>query len=221
MASFAMTSARRPLLSLLLLPLLLAGCGQSAPPAAVAASPFLTSTSLQDLMVSVVDPAADALWDSVSTEATKAGIVEHQPSSDADWQALRRQAVTLVEASNLLVVEGRPVVAAGKKVEDAHVAGVLTAAETQQAIAADRPRFIKLAHGLHDAAKLALEAVDGRDAGKVLAAGSAIQVACENCHVVYWYPNARKPPVESAAAPATTPAATAPVTAPASAATAR
>ena len=40
----------------------------------------------------------------------------------------------------------------------------------------------------------ALKAIDARDAEGLLAAGAGIQIACENCHARYWYPNAPPPP---------------------------
>jgi hypothetical protein len=46
------------------------------------------------------------------TTTTRDGSVEKQPRSDEDWQALRRHAVVLLEATNLLVIPGRRVLAA-------------------------------------------------------------------------------------------------------------
>jgi hypothetical protein len=82
-------------------------------------------------MASVVDPAADALWEAVSTETTAQGEVEHQPRTDAEWLAVRHHAVTLAEAANLLLIEGRVV---ANKLEDAHVPGILTAPEVQKSM---------------------------------------------------------------------------------------
>lgn len=155
--------------------------------------PFRPSSSIQDIMVAIVDPAADALWEAVSTESTLAGTVEHQPRTEQEWASVRQHAVTLVEASNLLLIEGRAVTHGANKVEDAHVPGILLGPEIQRAIDASRPRFAERAHQLHDAASLALAAIDARDAGRLLAAGAAIDQACERCHMSYWYPNAEQP----------------------------
>ena len=180
------------LLSSLVLLAGLTGCQQSAPPPS-AGPAFKPVASLQDLMVAVIDPAADALWDSVGSETTKAGVVERQPRSDDDWQALRKQAVTLVESANLLRVPQRPVTLAGAKVEDAHVAGVLSAEAIQLAIDRDRPAFeVQVANFQTVAGKL-LKAVDDKSVPGLLEAGGHLQEACESCHARYWYPHARRP----------------------------
>ena len=44
--------------------------------------------SIQELMDAVIDPSADALWDSVSITTTKKGTVFHQPHTDEEWQEL-------------------------------------------------------------------------------------------------------------------------------------
>jgi hypothetical protein len=184
--------------------LALAGCGPrgqavAAPtptltPLAAPASPFKVSLSLHDVMTAVVDPAADALWASVASVTTKAGTEEHRPRSEDDWNALRLHAVRLAESANLLVIDGRPVVLPGRTLDDAGVPGVLDAAGVQQAIAANRPGFITAAQALHAAAAQALSAIDARNVEGLSSAGSSIDQACERCHLVYWYPNARRPP---------------------------
>lgn len=180
----------------------LAGCAPAPSAAPPAPSPFKPSASFQDIMASVVDPAADGLWDAVSTVTTRAGDEEHLPHGDEEWAALRQHAIRLVEAGNLLLIEGRPIVAPGRKVEDAHIPGVNTAEDIRQAIAADRPRFTAAVDRLHAAGVAALEAVDAQDAKRLLAAGDAIDKACEGCHAVYWYPNVQKPPAVAVAATA-------------------
>ena len=57
----------------------------------------------------MVDPAADGVWDAVVTVGTVDGIKTTQPETDDDWRALRRHAITLVEATNLLLIDGRRV----------------------------------------------------------------------------------------------------------------
>ncbi|WP_343732017.1 hypothetical protein [Duganella sp.] len=177
--------------------LLLAACSQPAP------SEFRPDASIQELMASVVDPAADALWEAVSSETTAQGVVEHQPRTDAEWLAVRHHAVTLAEAANLLLIEGRKV-SHTNQLEDAHVAGILTAAEVQKKIDADRQLFAERAHDLQLAAREALAAIDARHPQRLLVAGEKIDAACERCHITYWYPNAEQPkwpaPLKQAAA---------------------
>lgn len=178
--------------------LLLAACAPSEQP-----TQFHPDASIQEVMASVVDPAADALWEAVSSETTADGVVEHQPRTDAEWLAVRHHAVTLAEAANLLLIEGRKVSHSGK-LEDAHVPGILTAPEVQQKIDADRALFAERAHDLQLAAREALAAIDAKHPQRLLVAGEKIDAACERCHVTYWYPNAEQPrwpaPLKQAAA---------------------
>ena len=155
--------------------------------------PFQAKASIQDLMVSIVDPSADALWESVSTETSAAGTVEKQPRTEEEWQAVRRLAIRLQEAGNLLMIEGRPVTHGGQKTEDAHVEGVSSAPQIKLAIDGNRPAFNASARLLHDAAAEAVLAIDRKDPARLLLAGARLDQAGEHCHSVYWYPNAKLP----------------------------
>jgi len=171
---------------------LLAGCSRPGlrPPPAPALQPTAT---IQELMQTIVDPSADAVWESVSSETGPNGIEEHQPRTDAEWQSVRGHAVRLTEGANLLLVEGRAVSHADAALEDAHVPGVLDARGVRQAIDADRGAFRTHALALHAAGQEALAAIDARDARRLLSAGERIDAACEACHLRYWYPNAEQP----------------------------
>jgi hypothetical protein len=176
--------------ALLTLPLslMLSACKPHNEAPIAAPSPFILSASIQDIMHGVVDPSADYLWDSVGTEVTKQGETKHQPATDAEWDAVRNRAITLSEATNLLVMEGRRVVAEGKEVEDAHVDGIQKASEIQAAIGKDRASWIAFAHALQNAGQEAVAAADARDADKLLQAGETLDAVCEACHLKYWYP---------------------------------
>jgi cytochrome c556 len=52
----------------------------------------------------------------------------------------------------------------------------------------DRQTFINNAHALQDASLAALAAINKRNPQALLDAGEAIDTACENCHLKYWYP---------------------------------
>jgi hypothetical protein len=166
-------------------------CTRTPPPPAE--SPFVTAASIQEIMAGIVDPSADALWESVSTETTAKGTVERQPRTDAEWAAVRQHALHLIEAGNLLAIEGRAVTHSNKPTEDSHVAGVAAPAEIGKAIAHDRPAFLAHARALQDAAAEALLAVDTRNPAKLMLAGGKLDQACERCHVAYWYPGAKGP----------------------------
>jgi len=150
--------------------------------------------SIQDIMQTLVDPSADALWASVASTTTSSGTETRQPRTEEDWKAVRRYAIALAEAPNLLVAPGRRVASTGGKLEDAQVKGILPPEEIGQRIAADRPAFAERARALQLAAKEALAAADARDVARLFEAGGALDKACESCHVKYWYPNDTRPP---------------------------
>ena len=165
------------------LPILLVACGGSR-----GADQVLRPTAtIKDIMDSLVDPSADALWESVATIVTAAGTDERKPRTDEEWTTVRRHAVRLVEATNLLLMEGRRVAAATDKSQNPNIE--LEPGQIETLIAQDRTAWINFAHALHDAAMPALKAIDAKNAAGLLDAGEGIDTACENCHLKYWYPN--------------------------------
>jgi len=152
-------------------------------------SPFITTASIQDIMLAIVDPSADYLWESVSTVSTLDGVVENRPQTDEDWLELRYKAIALLEATNLLAIKGRHVVEEGKKLQDEGLEGNLTSAQIQQLIDDDHKTFEAFAHGLHGASVEVLKAIDNKDVDAFLQAGGDLDTACEACHTKYWYPN--------------------------------
>lgn len=182
--------------------LALAACSQSAsPPAARAVSdavkgansagesPFEITATIRELMDSTVDPAADALWDSVAVTSTGKGVEETQPKTAEDWAALRRHAVTLMESMNLVVMQGRHAAPPGTKAAE----GELSSAEIDQHIDANRGALVGFAKVLRASARKALTAIDRKDVQGLFEAGSNIDAACEACHVTFWYPNQKVP----------------------------
>jgi hypothetical protein len=170
--------------------LLVAAACSSQPPAAAPSSktgsPFIITATIKDVMDSMVDPSADYLWESVATIVTKAGTEERRPRTDEDWKKVRRAAVTLIEATNLLVMDGRQVAKPGEKSENP---GIELSPEAIRRVMDDDPvTLVTLAHALHDAGVKALAAIDAKNADALSDAGETIDTACENCHLKYWYP---------------------------------
>ncbi len=140
-------------------------------------------------MLGRIDPAADALWDSVATIVSAAGIEERRPRTAAEWQAVRRQAVSLIETTSLL---GMP----GRRVADKAAApglGELSVAEIQRRIGASHEAFVGFASALRVAGQQALAAIDARDPRRLMDAGGVIDAACEACHLSFWYPPPTQP----------------------------
>lgn len=154
---------------------------------------YRPTTTIRDLMDGMVDPAADTIWNSVSTTITTRGTEEKAPRTDEEWGTVRHCAIALLEASNLLQIPGRHVAMPGQKNEQ----GIeLQPEQIETLINQDRQAWITLAHGLHDAATQALHAADAKDPAKVLESGDAIDNACEHCHQKYWYPHPEQSPAK-------------------------
>jgi hypothetical protein len=179
---------RSAVLVVICLALSVAGCSSQPQPE------YRPSSTVKDIMDSVVDPSADALWDSVEVIATLEGTEHKTPKTDDDWKTLRRHAITLVEASNLLMIPGRHVARPGEKAEDARVD--LHPEEIEALLVRDPAAWALRAHRLHDAATEALKAVDARDVAALMNSGETLDAACESCHRNYWY---RTSPPDSAA----------------------
>jgi len=151
--------------------------------------PIKPVATIRELMDSTVDPAADGLWDSVATIASEAGVDRREPRTDAQWLAVRRHAMTLIEAMNLAMMEGRRAAPAGTKPG----LGELSPRQIDDMIAANRPEFNSFALAVRDNAQKALAAIDRRDARALFTIGSDLDESCESCHVTFWYPNSARP----------------------------
>lgn len=167
-----------------------AGEPATATPSA-SATQFKPSATLQEIMLSVIDPNVDPIWNSISTEVTAAGTIEKRPETEEDWATLRNHAISLREVSNLLVIEGRDV--AHSHANTSSHESELQAQAIQALIAAQWPEFIQRAHALHDAANLAVEAIDAKNVDRLEEVGGIIEHACEACHSQFWYPGDKVP----------------------------
>jgi hypothetical protein len=165
---------------------LAAGCAQSSQSSTPSApsSPFMPKASIREIMAAEVDPAADALWDSVQIKITAAGEDHQQPRTDEEWQAVRRSALTLIESTNLLVMDGRHIVGPNVQLPP----GEADPAVLQQRLDANRASFNGFAVALRNVSLKALDAIDAKDPNRLLEVGGEIDEACEACHLVYWYP---------------------------------
>lgn len=173
----------------------LAGCGEKEANAAKPDSLFKPTASLQEIMTSVIDPNADDVWNSVASISTATGIEDRQPRTDEEWATVRRHAITLLESSNLLLIEGRQVAVAGANTSSAPAE--LSAAEIQKTIEANRPDFNRHARDLHYAVQQTIIAIDAKNVDELVRSGGEIDKVCEACHKQFWYPNDKRPTAAS------------------------
>ena len=134
---------------------LLLGCSPPPPPAT---PPFTTTLNMKQLMEWVMDPAADVIWDSVKSIITEKGTREIAPHTDAEWDAVRNAAATVMEAGNLLMIEGR---------------------------AKDNKAWMAAARRLSDAANQAIKAAQAKNTEALFTEGGNIYKACSACHAQY------------------------------------
>jgi hypothetical protein len=163
--------------------------------APAAGSSFVPVGSILEVMLQIVDPIADEIFESVSVVVTAEGEKETRPRTDADWLAVRNNALILAEAGNLLKIP-RPVgpakPAPGIAFEPPGPDD-LSPAQVEMLLKRDRRAFDAFAQKLTDAALIALRAVDARNVDGLYEAGDAIDQACESCHMNYWYPGPDSP----------------------------
>jgi len=166
----------------------MAACSSSKPaPATQSEAAFRVTGTIKEIMDSVVDPNADVLWNSVSTTINRNGTTEKMPRTDEDWLMVRRSAVALAEATNLLLIDGRKMAPLGHKSE--YPGYELEPEQMQKLMDGDRESWTRYAHVLHDKAMVALKAIDAKSVQGLMDAGEGIDEACENCHKHYWYPD--------------------------------
>jgi hypothetical protein len=174
-----------------------ASCAQQQAPAAKSQPEpeYRLTATVKDIMDALVDPGSDYIWDSVETVVSAKGIEEKYPKTDEDWKQVRNHAIMLLEATNLLQMPGRHVAQPGEKASDPNVE--LAPEQIEATISKDRGAWISHAHDLHDAVMKTLQAADAKDKDKLLEVGNDIDEACEKCHLVYWYPNEKRPDAAS------------------------
>jgi cytochrome c556 len=154
---------------------------------ASAESPYIPTATIKEIMDSMVAPTAQVLWDAVGVTVTEKGTVEKVPETDQEWATLRQNAVTLAEATNVLIIPGRHVDEPGA--QTAAQTGELAPPQIEARIKMDRMAWIAHAHVLHVAAMQAIKAIDAKDVQGLTDVGGTIDEACETCHLQFWYPN--------------------------------
>lgn len=185
-------------LTALLVVTLLSACDKPAspqPPSATSASPFKLTAGIQDIMAGMIEPSAEFIWGSVSSTVTAEGVEDKQPRTDEEWNEVRRHAIILSESANLLLMEGRHVAREGRQLDDHGTPGNLTLEQVEQAIVTERAAFVAFGQALHDVGATLVKAADEKDVQTLMSAGEALDGVCESCHLKFWYPGQKIPPL--------------------------
>jgi hypothetical protein len=169
---------------------LVSGCAAPAPeqPPAPAAPPFRPVASIREVMNSVIDPSVDEVWNAVRSVVDDGRLTDHAPVKDEDWAEVRRHALIVSEAANLLLMHDRPVAPPGAP---SLAPGVeLTPEEIRSLIDKNPDGWNFYVQEFQDSLKPALAAIDAKNAQALFDAGEKIDTTCENCHSTFWYPKA-------------------------------
>jgi len=168
---------------------LLAGCAGPAPEQPPAADPpYRPVASIREVMNSVIDPSIDVVWNSVATIIDDGRMTDRAPATDEDWAEVRRHALIVSEAANLLLVPDRPVAPPGAP---SQAPGIELAPEEIRKLIRENPEGWNLyVQELQDSLNPALAAIDAKNPQALFDAGEQIDTTCENCHQVFWFPNA-------------------------------
>jgi hypothetical protein len=143
-------------------------------------------STIKDLMESIVDPSADALWGAVGTIVDKGGVQEMLPKTQEEWLDLRRAAIRIIEGSNLLMMPGREAAPAGTKSETPGVE--LEPPQITALIRKKRKDFDGFAKALQLLGLEALRATEAKNAALLEDIGGRMENVCEGCHQTFWYP---------------------------------
>jgi hypothetical protein len=132
--------------------LLSSACGRTQPP------PFRPVADVKEIMQSIVDPAAGDVWGASGWITTKEGTVERGPTTASEWSQVRKQAVTLTEAGNLLMIAPR---------------------------AKDEGQWMALARALVDKGEESVKAAEQKNKQRMFDVGGELYQICLNCHQQY------------------------------------
>ena len=136
--------------------MVLVSCSSQAP--ASAQPPFQPTANMKDLMLNVLDPAADGIWESVGTIVDAQGSHERFPQSDDEWAVVRMHAIQLAESGNLLMLPSR----SGGSAE-----------------------WIAQSRALIDVSNRAIKIIEAKDKDALFTVGGDIYDVCTNCHKAF------------------------------------
>lgn len=138
---------------------------------------FVLTADVQQVMVHVLEPAAEQYWDAVGwIEDREEGLTEIRPTTPEEWEAVVHAGYTVAETGNLLMMEGRAV---------------------------DQGSWIQMSRDMIQAAERAIEAAEAQNEQAVFDAGAELYYTCTACHATYAVdllrPNVRRdePPAET------------------------
>jgi hypothetical protein len=123
-----------------------------------AEEPYAPVANLQELMATVVDPAADFYWDAVGWIIDENGTEELRPTSPEEWDLVRNAAFVVAESGNLMMMQGRAI---------------------------DEEAYSTFAQAMVSVGRRAIEVAEARDEMGVFDVGAEMYAVCTGCHATY------------------------------------
>ena len=153
--------------------------------------PMKPVVSVKELMRYTIDPLADNIFDAVTWDISKKGTVHVEPKTDDDWEKVRVGAITLAEGVYLLKVP-RPFTPAGDVNNSTGPnPPELSPAQIKAKVDKDPVLWSAKIEALRNAALEVFDVANKKDAKALFEASADLDMACEACHLEYWYPGDR------------------------------
>ena len=122
------------------------------------ADAFVPVSDVQQLMLHVLEPAAEHYWDAVGWVIDLDGTTEIVPSSHEEWEAVVNAAYVVAESGNLLMMDPRRL---------------------------DDGAWLSMSQALVEVGRDAIAAAEAEDRDAVFDAGAEVYYACTACHSAY------------------------------------
>ena len=116
-------------------------------------------SEVHDLMAYVLDPAAEAIWDSAGFVITEEGETNLAPTNQEGWDKVKHGAKVISESSYLLSMPERAV---------------------------DQAQWVALSMALKGMGEKAFKAAENEDPEALFEIGAELYQLCVACHQIYW-----------------------------------
>jgi len=116
-------------------------------------------SEIHDLMAYLLNPAAEAIWDSAGYVITEEGEFNLEPTDQEGWDRVKHGAKVISESSYLLSMPSRAV---------------------------DDAQWVALSMALKRMGERAFEAAENEDSEELFKVGADLYQVCVACHQTYW-----------------------------------
>jgi hypothetical protein len=135
-----------------MLPLLLIGCDSDR-----GSDRYILVADVQELMLTIIEPAAEVYWDAVGWVLDPEGTHEISPTTDEEWEQVVNAAYVVAESGNLLMMDGRSMGGS----------------------------WNSMSRTMTEVSRRAIAAAEARDIDAVFGVGAELYYACTACHSQY------------------------------------